>query len=94
MAGRLHHTTTTADTISICVSMSHISLSSIFITVARRFVVCASLLLYLSIHLFTPITYMTKHPTPYMYRSTALLIWYQSARRSAYSYTSSDRKMP
>ena len=38
--------------------------------------------------------HMTRHPTPYICFSTALLIWYQSALRSANSYTSSARNIP
>ena len=38
--------------------------------------------------------HMTKHPIPYMAFSTRFLTKYQSALRSANSYTSSARKMP
>ncbi len=38
--------------------------------------------------------YIKQHSSPYMALSTSFRTWYQSALRSAYSYTSSARKMP
>lgn len=40
------------------------------------------------------VSHITVHPIPYMARSTSRLTWYQSARRSANSYTSSTRQIP